>query len=50
MRLNRLYGSPESYAMKVAASVDALVKDRWLTESDGRKIKAEIVVPATSSR
>jgi len=38
-RLNRLYGSPQSYAAKVAASVDRLVKDRWLTESDGRKIK-----------
>ena len=23
---------------------------RWLTESDGRKIKAEVVVPPTSSR
>ena len=49
-RLNRLYGSPGGYAAKVAASVDGLVKDRWLTESDGRKIKAEVVVPATASR
>ena len=32
------------------ASVDRLVRDRWLTESDGRKIKAEVVVPATASR
>jgi hypothetical protein len=50
VRLNRLYGTPESHAAKIAASVDRLVKDRWLTESDGRKIKAEVVVPATSSR
>jgi hypothetical protein len=49
-RLNRVYGSPQSYAAKVAASVERLVKDRWLTESDGRKIKAEVVTPATSSR
>jgi hypothetical protein len=49
-RLNALYGSPGNYAAKVAASVDGLVKDRWLTESDGRRIKAGVVVPATSSR
>ena len=45
-----MYGSPENYAAKVSASVDRLVGERWLTESDGRKIKAEVVVPATSSR
>jgi hypothetical protein len=49
-KLNSLYGSPDGYAAKLAASVDRLVKDRWLTESDGRKIKTEVVVPATSSR
>lgn len=40
-RLETLYGSSRNYAAKVAASVDRLVKDRWLTESDGRKITAE---------
>ncbi len=50
VRLNRLYGSPDGYAAKVAASVDRLVKDRWLTEFDGRKIKGAGVVPATASR
>jgi hypothetical protein len=40
-RLNSLYGTPQGYAAKVAQSVDRLVGQRWLTESDGRKIKAE---------
>ena len=40
-RLNRLYGTPENYRAKVAQSVDRLVRERWLTESDGRRIKAE---------
>ena len=39
--MESLYGSPKGYISKVNASVDRLVKDRWLTESDGRKIKAE---------
>jgi len=49
-RLNTLHDSPGNYAAKVSESVDRLVRERWLTESDGRKIKAEVVVPATSSR
>jgi hypothetical protein len=49
-RLNSLYGTPQNYAAKVAQSVDTLVRERWLTESDGRKIKAEVLVPATGSR
>lgn len=40
-RFNALYGSPSMYARKVAQSVDALVRQRWLTPSDGKKIKAE---------
>ena len=40
-RLAMLYGTPSKYAAKVAESVDALVRLRWLTESDGRKIKEE---------
>jgi hypothetical protein len=37
-RLNAVYGTPQGYAAKVAESVDRLVRDRWLTESDGRKV------------
>ncbi|HXD16266.1 MAG TPA: alpha/beta hydrolase domain-containing protein [Vicinamibacterales bacterium] len=40
-RLNSLYGTPQNYRAKVAQSVDRLVRERWLTESDGRRIKAE---------
>jgi len=40
-RFNALYETPAKYASRVAQSVDALVRQRWLTESDGRKIKAE---------
>ncbi len=49
-RLNSLYGTPQNYAAKVAQSVDKLVRERWLTESDGRKIKAEALAPVTGSR
>jgi hypothetical protein len=39
-RMSTLYGTDTVYADKVAQSVDRLVKERWLTEADGRKIKA----------
>jgi hypothetical protein len=48
-RLNSLYGTPQNYAAKVAESVDRLVRERWLTESDGRKTKAESVSVVVSS-
>jgi len=44
-RLNSLYGTPQNYRAKVAQSVDRLVRERWLTESDGRKIKADQLTP-----
>ncbi len=51
-RLNSVHGTPKNYAEKVAQSVDRLVRERWLTESDGRKIKAESasVVMSSSNR
>jgi len=48
-RLNRLYGSPENYRAKLTQAVDRLVRERWLTESDGRKIKAEAATVAVVS-
>jgi hypothetical protein len=48
-RLNSLYGTPQNYAAKVAQSVDRLVQERWLTESDGKKIKAESASMVVSS-
>jgi hypothetical protein len=40
-RLVSAHGTPQNYVAKVTKSVDQLVKDRFLTESDGKKIKAE---------
>jgi hypothetical protein len=40
LRINSVYGNSKNYASKVAESVDRLVKERWLTEADGKKIKA----------
>ena len=31
----------KNYEAKVAQSVDRMVKEHWITESDGKKIKAE---------
>jgi hypothetical protein len=48
-RLTSLHGTPQNYAAKVAQSVDRLVQERWLTESDGKKIKAESASVVVSS-
>jgi hypothetical protein len=40
-RVDSLYGDHKKYEAKVAESVDSMVKDRWITKSDGQKIKAE---------
>jgi hypothetical protein len=49
-RLNSLYGTPQNYTAKVGQSVDRLVRERWLTESDGKKIRVEAgSVPVSSS-
>ena len=50
-KLNSLYGTPSGYAVQVSSVVDRLVRERWLTEADGRKIKAQpAVAPSTASR
>jgi hypothetical protein len=41
-RLHAIYGTSKTYANKVAESVDLLVKERWLTESDGNRIKEAV--------
>jgi len=38
--LEGLYGSYKNYTGKGVAAVDRAVQERWLTETDGRKIKA----------
>jgi hypothetical protein len=50
-RLNALYGTPQNYRARVTQSVDRLVREHWLTESDGRKMKAEsgsVSVPSSN--
>jgi hypothetical protein len=39
-RMSMLYSTDKVYADKVAQSVDRLVKERWLTEADAKRIKA----------
>jgi hypothetical protein len=41
-RLTSVYGTTKSYHDKVTASVDRLVKERWLTPGDARRVKAEL--------
>jgi hypothetical protein len=41
-RLETIYGAHSKYASKFGEAVDRLVKERWLTESDARKLKAEV--------
>ena len=41
-RLNSLYPDSKAYTNKVAQAVHRLVKEGWLTESDGRKIESEL--------
>jgi polyhydroxyalkanoate synthesis regulator phasin len=48
-KLDSMYGSAKNYASKVNQSVDRLVKERYLTESDGKKIKAELTGSSASN-
>jgi hypothetical protein len=41
-RLAEMYPNAKTYTKKVDQVADRLVKSGWLTESDGRKIKAEL--------
>jgi hypothetical protein len=43
-RIRTLYSADKDYGAKMGQSVDKLVKDRWLTEADGRKIKQSLAV------
>jgi hypothetical protein len=41
-RVRTLHGNEKDYASKMSQSVDKLVKERWLTEADGKKIKQSL--------
>ena len=47
-RLEATYGGHTHYAAKVTESVDRLVKARYLTEADGRRITQELIGAAPS--
>jgi len=49
VRLERMYGSSRNYASKVRQSVDRLLKERWITESDAQKTKTELITPARTT-
>jgi Alpha/beta hydrolase domain len=48
-KLESIYGNYSNYAAKVGQSADQLVKDRWLTESDAKKIRSSVNVTAGMS-
>jgi Alpha/beta hydrolase domain len=41
-RITAIYGSRRNYANRFAGTVDRLVKERWLTESDARRLKQTV--------
>lgn len=42
-RLEQVHGSYEAYASKLTAAIDKAVKERWLLERDGQRLKAEML-------
>jgi hypothetical protein len=47
VRITEIYGSRRNYANRFAGTIDRLVKERWLTESDARRLKLT-VSPSTN--
>ena len=47
-RLESLYGSYAGYVSKVTAAVDRAVKERWLTPTDGQKVKSDLLSTGTA--
>jgi Alpha/beta hydrolase domain len=42
-RLDATYGSYKNYAAKVAQSIDKMAKDRYITEQDAKRMRAELI-------
>jgi hypothetical protein len=49
-RVEKMYGSYEKYTAKLSRSVERMVKERWLTEADGKRIMAELAPPVTAKK
>jgi hypothetical protein len=45
-KITELYGNPKAYSARFTEAVDRLLKERWLTEGDARRLKQ--VVAASS--
>lgn len=41
-QLEKLYGTHASYMQKVNTSIDRMVKERWINESDARRMRADL--------
>lgn len=41
--MTKLYGSPEGYTQKMNAAVDRMLKDGWVTESDAKRMRTELL-------
>src|SRR5437867_2034666 len=41
-KIMELYGSRKAYTSRFAETVDRLVKERWLTEGDAKRLKQEV--------
>ena len=49
-KLEALYGTYANYVSRVNKSVDDMVKGRWLTESDAKRIRATVMTQASNPR
>jgi hypothetical protein len=43
VKILEIYGSRRNYANRFAGTVDRLVKERWLTESDAKRLKLAVI-------
>jgi hypothetical protein len=41
-RINDLYGNRRNYVSRFSETVDRLLKDRWLTEGDAKRLKQSL--------
>jgi hypothetical protein len=42
-RLEQLYGNHDNYVQRAAAAIDRMLRERWVTESDARRMREELL-------
>jgi polyhydroxyalkanoate synthesis regulator phasin len=42
-KFSKLYGSRKEYSNRFSEAVDRLVKERWLTEGDAKRLKQALL-------